>query len=88
VRIFAVHQGSGHLMAFEYPTSAGTVRLAKAGRRGWSVQYVGEKRGRWRSPDDAASAVAHHETGLPQWDQCREPVSQDIIDWRPLDDSI
>jgi hypothetical protein len=74
-------------MAFEYPTSAGTVRLAKAGR-GWAVQYVGRKRGGWRSPDDAANAVALHKTGLPQWDECREPVSQDIIDWRPLGDSI
>jgi hypothetical protein len=74
-------------MAFEYPTSAGTVRLAQVGHA-WAVQYVGEKRGRWRSPDDAAKAVARHETGLPQWDECREPVSQDIIDWRPLGDSI
>jgi hypothetical protein len=74
-------------MGFEFPTSAGTVRLDKAGR-GWAVRYVGKKRGLWRSPDDAAIAVARHKTGLPQWDECREPVSQDIIDWRPLDDSI
>jgi hypothetical protein len=74
-------------MAFEHPTSAGTVRLAKTGQ-GWGVQFVGKKRGRWRSPDDAATAVAHHKTGLPQWDECRESVSQDIIDWRPLEESI
>jgi hypothetical protein len=88
VRSFAVqHQSSGALMAFEHPTSAGIVRLAKTGH-GWAVQFVGKKRGHWRSPDDAANAVAHHMTGLPHWDECREPVSQDIIDWRPLDDSI
>ena len=74
-------------MAFEYSTSAGTVRLVKAGR-GWAVQYIGKKQGRWRSPDDAAKAVARHQTGLPQWDDRREPVSQDIIDWRPIEDSI
>ena len=74
-------------MAFEYPTSAGTVRLAKTGH-GWAVQFVGKKRGRWRSADDAVQAIARHKTGLPQWDNNREPVSQDIIDWRPLGESI
>ena len=77
----------GTSMAFEYPSSAGTVRLAKVGRA-WAVQFVGKKRGRWGSPDAAAKAVARHKTGLPQWDDQREPVSQDIIDWRPLGDSI
>ena len=74
-------------MAFEYPTSAGTVRLTKAGQA-WAVQFVGKKRGRWRSSDDAANAVGRHKIGLPQWDDSREPVSQDIIDWRPLGESI
>lgn len=74
-------------MAFEYPTSAGVVRLTKAGSA-WSVRYIGKRRGRWHSPDAAAEAVARHETGLPQWDQQQEPVSRDIIDWRPLGDSI
>jgi hypothetical protein len=74
-------------MAFEYRTSAGVVGLTKAGD-GWTVRFLGKQRGRWRSPDDAAQAVARHQTGLPQWDARREPASQDIIDWRPLGESI
>jgi hypothetical protein len=74
-------------MAFEYPTSAGVVRLTKAGGA-WTVRFIGKARGRWRSPDAAAKAVASYQTGLPQWDSQQEPVSQDIIDWRPLGDSI
>ena len=74
-------------MAFEHPTSAGLVRLTKVGRV-WTFNFVGKKCGRWRSPDDAAKAVASHRTGLPQWDERREPVSEDIMDWRPLGDSL
>ena len=74
-------------MAFEYPTSVGLARLTKVGRV-WTFSFVGKKRGRWRSPDEAAQAVARHKTGLPQWDKRREPVSQDLIDWRPLGKSI
>jgi hypothetical protein len=33
-------------------------------------------------------AVAHHQTGLSQWDKRREPVSEDLIDRRPLGDEI
>lgn len=74
-------------MAFEYPTPAGVVWLAKAGDA-WTVRFTGKRHGRWRSPDAAAKAVASHQTGLPQWDRQQELVSQDIIDWRPLGDSI
>jgi hypothetical protein len=74
-------------MAFEYPTPVGVVWLSKA-RGAWTVRFTGKGHGRWRSPDAAAKAVARHQTGLPQWDGQREPVSQDIIDWRPLGDSI
>lgn len=77
----------GDTMAFEHPTSVGLARLTKVGRV-WTFSYVGEKRGRWRSPDEAARAVARHKTGLPQWDKRREPVSQDLIDWRPLGKSL
>ena len=75
-------------MAFEYPTLAGVVWLTKAGGGAWTVRFTGQGHGRWRSPDAAAKAVASHQTGLPQWDRQHEPVSQDIIDWRPLGDSI
>ena len=74
-------------MAFEYSTSAGVVRLTKVRTR-WMVRFVGKGRGSWRSPDAAAHAVATHQTGLPEWDQRRELAPGDIIDWRPLDDSI
>jgi hypothetical protein len=55
-------------VAFEHPTSAGVVRLTKAGRH-WVVRFVGKARGRWRSPDAAAHAVASHQTGIPEWDR-------------------
>jgi hypothetical protein len=74
-------------MAFEYPTSAGVVRLARAGDA-WTVRFTGKRRGRWPSPDAAAEAVARHQTGLSQWDERQEPVSRDIIDWRPIGESI
>src|SRR5271166_919768 len=77
----------GATMSFEHPTPAGVVRLTKAGSS-WAVRFVGKKRGRWHSPDAAAHAVANHQTGLPEWDEGRELVSQDIIDWRPLDESV
>jgi hypothetical protein len=74
-------------MAFEYPTSAGLVQLTKVGRF-WMFSFIGQRRGHWRSPDAAAHAVARHQTGLPQWDKRRDPVPEDLIDWRPLGESI
>jgi hypothetical protein len=74
-------------MSFEYSTSAGVVRLAKAGGA-WTMRFTGKRRGQWRSPDDAAEAVAYHRTGLKEWDRRQEPVSRDIIDWRPIGESI
>ena len=74
-------------MPFEYPTPSGVVRLIGAGGE-WTFQYADRKRGCWSSPDIAALAVAHHQTGLPQWDSRQEVVSQDILDWRPLGESI
>jgi hypothetical protein len=74
-------------MAFEFRTSAGTVRLAKTGRA-WSVQYAGKKRGRWHPPDAAGSATVHNRTGAPPRDDPPAPFPQDIIGWRPLGHSI
>ena len=74
-------------VAFEHPTSAGPILLTKTGAR-WTVRYVGKAHGRWRSPDAAAKAAAQHHTGLPEWDEEHQPVSEDIIDWRPLGESI
>jgi hypothetical protein len=78
---------AGKTMAFEYPTSAGVVRLTKVGRV-WTVRYHGKRRGRWGSPDAAADAAARHGTGLPEWDDRSDEVSPDIIDWRPLGEAI
>ncbi len=74
-------------MAFEYPTSAGVLRLTKEGRA-WTLRYHDKRRGRWGSPDVAADAIARHAIGLPEWDDCSDEVSPDIIDWRPLGGSI
>jgi hypothetical protein len=74
-------------MAFEHPTSAGLVERTKVGRI-WTFRFIGKRRGRWRSPDDAARAVARHRTGMAQWDDRHEPVSPDLIDWRPTGESI
>ena len=74
-------------MAFEYPTLVGAVRLTRT-TGGWTVRFAGKSRGRWRSPDAAAVAVARHRTGLLVWDQARLTVSEDLIDWRPLGESI
>ena len=74
-------------MAYEYPTSAGPVRLTRVGT-GWTVRYVGKAHGRWSSPEAAARAVAQHQTGLFEWDEEHLPVSEDIVDWRPLGESL
>jgi len=55
-------------------------------RRAW--RFAGKTRGRWCLPDEAAAAVALHQTGLIEWDQQQLPVSGDLLDWRPLGDSI
>jgi len=74
-------------MAFEHPTSTGVVCLTMRARN-WELRFAGKRRGRWQSPDEAADAVAQHRTGLPEWDDSSEPVSRDIIDWRPIGESI
>ena len=50
-------------MAYEYPSAAGTVRLIE--RRGrWLLHFAGQRIGGWRSPDQAAQAIARHQSGL------------------------
>lgn len=74
-------------MAFEYRTSAGIVRLART-QSAWTIQFRRKRRVRWSSPDAATSAAAEHLPGLPQGNAGGEPVSRDIIDWRPIGESI
>jgi hypothetical protein len=74
-------------MAYEYPTSVGILRLLRVQRR-WAVQFGGRRSGEWHSPDAAAIAAARHETGLSAWDRQRHDVSDDLLDWRPLGESL
>jgi hypothetical protein len=78
---------TGIAMAFEYPTPAGVVRLFGTSG-GWFLQYRGRRRGEWHTPDAAAIAVARHQTGLPSWDREQVAVPDDLLDWRPLGDSL
>ncbi len=74
-------------MPYEYPTHAGVLRVLKAGRR-WAIEFRGHVSVRWTSPEDAVLAAVHHRTGVAAWDRERLCVSDDLLRWRPLGDSI
>jgi hypothetical protein len=74
-------------MAFEYKANSGVVRLTKQ-RRYWAIQFNGRRWGRWVSPEAAATAAACHSTGHSDWDRTPSDVPDDILDWRPLGDSL
>jgi hypothetical protein len=74
-------------MAYEYPSAAGTVRLIQIHGR-WLLHFAGRRFGRWPSPDEAARAVARHQSGLVAWDRRRIEAPEDLLDWRPLGDSL
>jgi hypothetical protein len=74
-------------MAYEYPTACGVLRLQKLGRH-WAVQFEGSRRVAWPTAEAAAKAVARRETGLPTWDAAWQDVSDDLLDWRPIGDSL
>jgi hypothetical protein len=74
-------------MAYEYPTVTGVLCLQRIRDR-WIVRFKGREIGAWHSPEAAASAIARHESGLAQWDRQRFEVSDDLLDWRPLGDSL
>jgi hypothetical protein len=74
-------------MAYEYITAAGVVRLLRI-QRSWAVQFNGRQCGQWRSPDAAAIAVAQHKSGLSEWDREGSDASNDLLDWRPLGESL
>jgi hypothetical protein len=74
-------------MAYEYPSAAGILRLMKVQGR-WLVHFAGRRSGRWTSPDVAAKAVARHRSGLAEWDRKRAEAPEDLLDWRPLGDSL
>lgn len=74
-------------MAFEYPSSAGTVRLVQT-RGHWVLHFDGRQAGRWHSPDLAAKAVSRHRSGLKDWDRRRIDAPEDLLDWRPIGESL
>ena len=74
-------------MAYEYPSAAGTVRLVEVEGR-WLLHFAGRRTGRWVSPDVAAKAVARHQSGLAVWDRKRVDAPEDLLDWRPLGESL
>jgi len=73
-------------MAYEYPTAAGVLRLHRD-RRSWFVEFRGRRHGPWPSADAAARAVAQGHTETPL-DGTPEDVSADLMDWRPLGESL
>jgi hypothetical protein len=75
-------------MAYEYPTAIGVLRLLRMRQR-WMVEFKGRRSGQWPSPDAAAKAVARRKSGLTEWDRkWSDDVSDNLLDWRPLDDSL
>ncbi len=74
-------------MAYEYPSTAGTILLVQIRGR-WVLHFAGQRTGRWPSPDVAARAVAQHQSGLQDWDRRRIEAPEDLLDWRPLGESL
>jgi hypothetical protein len=74
-------------MAFEYPSKAGVVQLIRTDGH-WLLHFMGQRAGHWRSPDVAARAVARHQSGLSAWDRRRLDAPEDLLDWRPLGESL
>jgi hypothetical protein len=81
------HRPGTSAMAYECPTAGGIVHLRRIGR-GWVIGFDGKIRGRWPSPDVAARAVSQHKTGIPEWDRAGIDVSEDLLRWRPLCESL
>ena len=74
-------------MAYEYAAEAKIIRLTKS-RRVWQVEFNGRRGGSWNSPDAAAKAAAVHASGLSDWDRTQLYAPADVLDWRPLGDSL
>ena len=76
-----------HAMAYEISTASGVLRLQRVHRR-WAVEFNGRLAGDWPSPDAAAKAASRHRSGLPDWDDRKADLPADLLDWRPLGESI
>lgn len=73
-------------MAYEYPTAGGVARLLRVGAP-WMLDFNGNERGQWPSPDAAATAASRHQTGLAEWDH-EQLWYRMTCCWRPLGDSL
>jgi hypothetical protein len=74
-------------MSYECPTTGGIIRLTR-GKHRWCLEFAGSRRSKWRSPDAAVAAAARYKSGLPEWDRQQADVPDDLLDWRPLGDSL
>jgi hypothetical protein len=80
-------RGAASGMAYEYPSAAGVLQIMQVHGR-WLVRFAGRRSGGWPSPDQAAKAVARHQSGLAAWDRKLAEAPDDLLDWRPLGDSL
>ncbi len=74
-------------MAYEFSTAEGVLRLVRR-QRHWVVAFKGRQAGPWRSPDAAVQALVRRRSGLAEWDEGRSVVPDDLLDWRPLGESL
>ena len=74
-------------MPYEYPAAAGLLRLSKVRGR-WLLHFGGRQVGGWPSAEAAAKAVARRQSGHPEWDRKGDWAPEDLLDWRPLGDSL
>lgn len=74
-------------MPYEFQTEEGLVRLVRL-RGKWVIVFNGDRAGSWASPDDAVQALVQRRSGLAGWDGGRVTIPSDLVDWRPVGDSI
>lgn len=75
-------------LAFEFETDRGRLRLVRA-RGHWTISFADQRGGAYRSPECAVLAAAEHRSGVAAWDEFKSfEVSSDLLDWRPLGESV
>jgi len=74
-------------MADENPASFGVVMRLKTGC-GWVIQFHSKQLGQWPAPDAAAVASRRQQRRLPDWDQARLAVPDDLFRRQPLGESF
>jgi hypothetical protein len=74
-------------MAFEYRASPGTVRLAKIGH-GWAIQFVARRESTGVRLRTLCKPSFVTKPAYSSGTTAARTARQDIIDWRPLEESI